>query len=59
VDGPRAQCSSRVLCVLARLGFRSVLVSGFDWKWFRTVRVLPADGPLFGVVSRGFVFFFG
>jgi hypothetical protein len=40
-DGPRAQCSSRVLrvlCVLARLCFLSVLVSSFDWKWFRTVR---------------------
>jgi hypothetical protein len=27
-----------VLRVLARLRFRSVLVSSFGWKWFRTVR---------------------
>jgi hypothetical protein len=37
-DGPRAQFSSRVLCVLSQLRFRSVLVSSFGWKWFRTVR---------------------
>jgi hypothetical protein len=37
-DGPRVQCSSRVLRVLARLRFRFVLVSSFGWKWFRTVR---------------------
>jgi hypothetical protein len=37
-DGPRAQCSSHVLRVLARLRFRSVLDSSFGWKWFRTVR---------------------
>jgi hypothetical protein len=37
-DGPRAQCSSRVRRVLARLCFRFVLVLGFGWKWFRTVR---------------------
>jgi hypothetical protein len=37
-DGPRAQCSSRVLRVLARLRFRFILVSSFGWKWFRTVR---------------------
>jgi hypothetical protein len=38
VDGPRVQCFSRVLRVLAQLRFRSVLVSSFGWKWFRTVR---------------------
>jgi hypothetical protein len=37
-DSPRIQCSSRVLRVLARLRFRSVLVLSFGWKWFRTVR---------------------
>jgi hypothetical protein len=37
-DGPRAQCSSRVLRVLAQLRSRSVLVSSFGWKGFRTVR---------------------
>jgi hypothetical protein len=37
-DGPREQCSSRVLRVLARLRFRSVLVLSFGWKWFRTFR---------------------
>jgi hypothetical protein len=37
-DGPRGLCSSRVPRVLARLRFRSVLVSSFGWKWFRTVR---------------------
>jgi hypothetical protein len=37
-DGPRAQCYSRVLRVLARLRFRSVLVPSFGWKWFQTVR---------------------
>jgi hypothetical protein len=36
-DGPRVQCSLRVLRVLARLRFRFVLVSSFGWKWFRTV----------------------
>jgi hypothetical protein len=37
-DGPRHACSSRVLRVLARFRFRSVLVSCFGRKWFRTVR---------------------
>jgi hypothetical protein len=37
-DGPRGSCSSGVLCVLARLSFRSILVLSFGWKWFRTVR---------------------
>jgi hypothetical protein len=52
VDGPRVQCSSRVLRVLARLRFRSVLVLSFGWNWFRTVRSsgrtvrgCPADSP--------------
>jgi hypothetical protein len=69
-DGPRGACSSRVL---ARLLFQSVLVLSFGWKWFRTVaaaggqsagawrtvRVLPADGPLFGVIYGGSGCFFG
>jgi hypothetical protein len=48
--------------------FRSLVGSGFGQSvvagrrsagaW-RTVRVLPADGPLFGVVSGGSVCFFG
>jgi hypothetical protein len=45
VDGPRGLCSSRVLCVLARLHFRSDLVSSFGWKWFRTVRSSSAGSP--------------
>jgi hypothetical protein len=44
-DGPRAQCSSRVLHVLARLRFLSVVISSFGWAWFRTVRVCRADSP--------------
>jgi hypothetical protein len=44
-DGPRGLCSSRVLRVLARLRFRSVLVSRFGWKRFRTVRSSGADSP--------------
>jgi hypothetical protein len=40
VDSPRGACSSRVLRVLARLRFRSVLVLGF-----RCIRF--ADGPSF------------
>jgi hypothetical protein len=51
-DGPRGACSSRVLRILARLRFRSVLVSSFGWKWFRkirsngrTVRGCLADSP--------------
>jgi hypothetical protein len=44
-NGPREQCSSRVLRVLARLRFRSVLVSSFGWKRFRTVRCSGADSP--------------
>jgi hypothetical protein len=42
-DGPRRQCSSRVLRVLARLRFRSVVFSSFGWERFRTVRVCWAD----------------
>jgi hypothetical protein len=44
-DGPREQCSSRVLRVLARLRFRSVLVLSFGWMRFRTVRSRGADSP--------------
>jgi hypothetical protein len=42
-DGPRAQCSSRVLRVLARPCFRSVVILSFGWARFRTVRVCRAD----------------
>jgi hypothetical protein len=44
-DGPQARCSSRVLHVLARLRFRSVVFSSFGWARFRTVRVCWADSP--------------
>jgi hypothetical protein len=44
-DGPRCACSSRVLRVLARLRFRSVVFSSFGWAKFRTVRVCRADSP--------------
>jgi hypothetical protein len=44
-DGPRCACSSRVLRLLARLRFRSVVFSSFGWTKFRTVRVCWADGP--------------
>jgi hypothetical protein len=44
-DGPRRVCSSRVLRVLARLRFRSVVFSSFGWAKFRTVRVCRADSP--------------
>jgi hypothetical protein len=44
-DGPCRVCSSRVLCVLARLCFRSIVVSSFGWARFRTVRVFRADSP--------------
>jgi hypothetical protein len=44
-DGPRRGCSSRVLRVLARLRFQSVVFSSFGWTKFRTVRVCWADGP--------------
>jgi hypothetical protein len=44
-DGPRRACSSRVIHVLARLCFGSVVVSSFGWARFRTVRVYRADGP--------------
>jgi hypothetical protein len=44
-DGPRRTCSSRVLRVLARLCFLSVVVSSFGWARFRTVRVFRADSP--------------
>jgi hypothetical protein len=44
-DGPREQCSSCVLRVLARLRFRSVLVLSFSWTKFRTVRSRGADSP--------------
>jgi hypothetical protein len=44
-DGPREQCSSRVLCVLSQLRFRSILVLSFGWTKFRTVRSRGADSP--------------
>jgi hypothetical protein len=44
-DGPRAQCSSCVLRVLARLRFRSIVALSFRWTRFRTVRVCQADSP--------------
>jgi hypothetical protein len=44
-DGPRACCSSRVLRVLARLRFQSIVFSSFGWARFRTVRVCRADSP--------------
>jgi hypothetical protein len=44
-DGPRAQHSSRVRRVLARLRFRSVLVLSFGWTRFRTVHSRVADSP--------------
>jgi hypothetical protein len=41
-------------------GFRqSAAAGGRSVGAWRTVRVLPADGPLFGVVSRGSICFFG
>jgi hypothetical protein len=44
-DGPRELSSSRVIRVLARLHFRSVLVMSFGWKRFRTVCCSGADSP--------------
>jgi hypothetical protein len=44
-DGPRRACLSRVLRVLARLCFRSVVALSFRWARFRTVRVFRADSP--------------
>jgi hypothetical protein len=44
-DNPRVQCSSRVLRVLARPHFRSVLVLSFGWTRFRTIRCRGADSP--------------
>jgi hypothetical protein len=44
-DGPHGQGSSRILRVLARLRFRSVLVPSFGWKRFHTVRSSGADSP--------------
>jgi hypothetical protein len=44
-DGPRAQCSLRVLRVLVRLRFRSVVPLSFRWTRFRMVRVCWADSP--------------
>jgi hypothetical protein len=44
-DGLRPGCSSRVLRVLARLRFQSVVFSSFGWAKFRTVRVCRADSP--------------
>jgi hypothetical protein len=44
-DGPRPGCTSRVLRVLARLRFRSVVFLSFGWAKFRTVRVCRADSP--------------
>jgi hypothetical protein len=45
VDGPRAQCSSCVLRVLARLRVRSIVALSFRWTRFWTVRVCRADSP--------------
>jgi hypothetical protein len=45
VDGPRAQCLSCVLRVLARLRFRSVVALSFRWTRFWTVHVYRADSP--------------
>jgi hypothetical protein len=45
VDGPREQCLSCVLRVLAQLRFRSVLALSFGWMKFRTVRSRGADSP--------------
>jgi hypothetical protein len=42
-DGPRPGCLSRALRVLARLHFRSVVISSFGWARFRMVRVCRAD----------------
>jgi hypothetical protein len=44
-DGPREQCSSRVLRVLDRLRFRSILVLRFGWTRFRTIRSRGTDSP--------------
>jgi hypothetical protein len=44
-DSPRVLSSSRVLHVLARLRFRSVLVLSFGWTRFRTVHNRGADSP--------------
>jgi hypothetical protein len=44
-DGPRGQCSSRVLRVPARLRFRSVVLLSFGWARFQMVRVCRADSP--------------
>jgi hypothetical protein len=44
-DGPRRAYSSRVLRVLARLRFQSVVLSSFGWAKFRTVRVCRVDSP--------------
>jgi hypothetical protein len=44
-DVPRRACSSRVLRVIARFCFRSVVVSCFGWARFGTVRVYRADSP--------------
>jgi hypothetical protein len=44
-NGPRRACSSRILRVLARLRFQSMVFSSFGWAKFRTVRVCRADGP--------------
>jgi hypothetical protein len=45
VDGPRAQCLSCVLRVLAHLRFRSVVALSFRWTRFWTVHVYRADSP--------------
>jgi hypothetical protein len=44
-DGPRVQCLSCVLHVLARLRFRYNLVLSFGWTRFRTVRSRGTDSP--------------
>jgi hypothetical protein len=45
VDGPRLGCSSRVLRVLARRRFRSIVISSFGWVRFRMVHVCRAGSP--------------
>jgi hypothetical protein len=48
------------LLVLVGQGFgQSAAAGGRSAGAWRTVRMLPADGPLFGVVSGGSVCFFG
>jgi hypothetical protein len=44
-DRRRRACSSRVLRVLARLCFRSVVALSFRWARFRTARMFRAASP--------------